>query len=95
MGGKGAEKPNRKSRDKPNSTDDKNGDEKDEDALRRTAATSTAMEEGSYSVARVTASACKDSIKPKKNQQTLGAEQLKPTRGRGSERKRRSEGRWN
>jgi hypothetical protein len=76
-GGKGAEKPNRKRRDKPNSTDDKNGDEKDEDALRRTAATWTVTEEGSYSVARVTASACEDSIEPKKFQQTLGARATK------------------
>jgi hypothetical protein len=100
-GGKGADKPNRKAETNQIAQTTNNGDEKNEDALRRTAATWTATEEGSYSVARATASACEDSIEPKKNKQTPREdERVAPSNGkleegRESERKRMSEGRRN
>jgi hypothetical protein len=77
------------------------GDEKNEDALRWTAATWTATEEGSYLVTRATASTCEDSIEPKKNKQTprederVAPSNRKLEEGRGSERKRMSEGHRN
>jgi hypothetical protein len=86
-GGKGEENPNRKAETNQNSTDDRDGDDNNEDALRRTAATWTATEEGSYS-ARATASPCEVSIEQRKCQKALSAEPRKTRKSEGGARGR-------